>query len=112
MKASTSFDSFAEVWDRRVRNAGHYTHQHTILPALFALVGNVRGRTVYDVACGNGFLARKLISKGAKEVWASDISPRLIEIATTKYSQNAYATQCVTQPILGEYPCITLMPSL
>ncbi len=52
---------------------------------MFSLLGNLKGKCIYDIACGNGVIARKLSKKGAKEVWASDISPELITIATTKY---------------------------
>jgi SAM-dependent methyltransferase len=80
----TSFESFADEWNSRVGEAGHYTHRHTILPGILKLLGNIEGKKLYDVACGNGFFSRYLKSRGAKGVWASDVSKRLIEIAGAK----------------------------
>lgn len=83
---SGSFDRFAKEFDELLGNAGDYTRKHTIDPMLFRMLGVLKSKKIYDVACGNGYLARKYIKKGAKEVWASDISPKLIEIAQNKYS--------------------------
>jgi ubiquinone/menaquinone biosynthesis C-methylase UbiE len=84
-KVTTSFEHFAEVYDRLTGDKGDYTHRKTIDPALFEVVGKVRNKVVYDIACGNGYIARKFAREGAKEVWASDISKKFISLATEKY---------------------------
>lgn len=84
-KNTTSFDQFAKRYDESMGDSGDYTHQNTIDPALFKAIGNFKGKVIYDLACGNGYIARKLARSGAKEVWASDISGKLISIAKTKY---------------------------
>lgn len=81
----TSFERFAEQYDSEMGDTGDYNHQHTIDPPLFDLVGNPKGLTIYDIACGNGYIARRLKRESAKEIWASDISESLIKLATTKY---------------------------
>lgn len=81
----TSFDDFADEYDQLMGDEGDYTHQHTIDPALFKALGNFKGKVVYDVACGNGYISRKLAREGAKEIWASDISEKLISTALSKY---------------------------
>lgn len=86
--AETSFDKFAGQYDKMMGNTGDYTHQNTIDPAFFQAIGIVTGKTIYDIGCGNGYIARKLVKKGAKEVWASDISPAMIDLAKNKYPQN------------------------
>lgn len=85
MKQTTSFGKFSEMWDRKTGNNGDVAAQETI-KAVFKLAGELKGKKVYEIACGNGFLARKFIKKGASEVFASDISPELIVIAKQKYS--------------------------
>lgn len=85
MTKDTSFDNFAEAYDKANGDTGDYTHKNTIDPALFECVGNVKGLKVYDVACGNGYNARRIAKEGANEVWASDLSLELIKIASTKY---------------------------
>lgn len=84
-KAKSSFDDFAQEYDKSMGDTGDYTHQKTIDPALFEAIGKYKNKTIYDVACGNGYVSRKLANGGAKEVWASDISENLIKIAQTKY---------------------------
>lgn len=81
----TSFERFAEQYDSEMGDTGDYNHQHTIDPPLFDLIGNPKELKIYDIACGNGYIARKLKREGAKEIWASDISNTLIKLATSKY---------------------------
>ena len=83
--SSTSFDKFAVFYDKVMGESGDYTHKVTIDPALFKAAGNLKSKVVYDIGCGNGSISRKESRRGAKEVWASDISPELIKIAKTKY---------------------------
>lgn len=63
----TSFGRFADAYDARMGDAGDLAHQHAIDAAVFELAGNVRGLVLYDLACGNGHLARKFVKDGAKE---------------------------------------------
>ena len=81
----TSFDRFAEQYDKDMGDTGSYNHQHTIDPPLFDLIGSPKGLTICDIACGNGYIARRLMRESAKEIWASDISPELIKLADEKY---------------------------
>ena len=83
---STSFDSIAKIYDKAIGNTGDITHQKTIDPALFKAIGNFKGKIIYDIGCGNGYIARKLAKNGAREVWASDISEKLINFAQEKYN--------------------------
>ncbi len=45
---------------------GDFYRQHVINPALFSLLGDIKGKTVLDAGCGQGYLSRKLAKKGAK----------------------------------------------
>jgi len=49
--------------------------------SLMNLVGDLAGKRVVDVACGEGFFTRKLRSHGAAEMLGVDISERMIELA-------------------------------
>ncbi|MBI3397475.1 class I SAM-dependent methyltransferase [Candidatus Woesebacteria bacterium] len=82
---TTSFDKFAEAYDKEMGGAGSYTKTKTIDPALIEASGTIKDKTIYDIACGNGHLARKMVQLSAKEVWASDISSILIKIAKSRY---------------------------
>lgn len=86
MKTKTSFGKFADLWDTKVGEDGSKIPALNLqIPIFFDMLGKLKGKKVYDIACGNGFLARLLAKKGAT-VTASDVSPELIEIAQTKYN--------------------------
>jgi toxoflavin synthase len=53
------------------------TETHSFLK----LVGDVEGKRVLDVACGEGHFTRMLRSAGAAEVVGIDISERMIDLA-------------------------------
>lgn len=44
---------------------GDFARQHLLNPALFPLLGDVKGKTILDAGCGHGYLARMLARKGA-----------------------------------------------
>lgn len=85
MKIDTSFDRFAEQYDQEMGDEGDFAHQNTIDKCLLDLVGDVNDLMIYDLACGNGYMARKFLRSGAREVWASDISQKLLSFAMDKY---------------------------
>jgi toxoflavin synthase len=49
--------------------------------SLFRLIGNLEGRTVLDLACGEGHYTRRLKQAGAARVLGVDISPEMIKLA-------------------------------
>ena len=44
---------------------GDLTRQYLLNPTIFALLGDVRGKTILDAGCGQGYLCRLLARKGA-----------------------------------------------
>ena len=50
-------------------------------PTLFALAGDVRGKSVLDLPCGDGTYARALARRGAAQVLGIDLSVAMIERA-------------------------------
>ena len=54
-----------------------YVERHT----LFELLGNMAGKTVLDLACGEGFYTRLLRQAGVLEVTGVDVSQAMIELA-------------------------------
>jgi toxoflavin synthase len=49
--------------------------------SLFRLIGKLEGRTVLDLACGEGHYTRRLKQAGAARVLGVDISPEMIKLA-------------------------------
>lgn len=81
----SSYDSFANQYDTAMGESGDYFHKTQIDPALYEIIGNPKGKIIYDIGCGNGYMARYYAKRGAK-VYASDASAYLIEIAKNKSS--------------------------
>jgi SAM-dependent methyltransferase len=54
-----------------------YVEEHS----MFTLLGDLAGRSVVDLACGEGIYSRQLIRAGARRVVGVDISPEMIALA-------------------------------
>ncbi|MFM9442240.1 class I SAM-dependent methyltransferase [Streptomyces acidiscabies] len=50
-------------------------------PSFLAMLGDVRGKSVLDLACGTGFYSRQIKRLGAAEVLGADVSPAMVEAA-------------------------------
>jgi len=80
---SQAWDKVADKWISGYTEYGDSNREHVIDPAIFRLIGSVKGLSILDAGCGNGYLCRLLAKKGAKTVGV-DISKRFIEIARQK----------------------------
>ena len=54
---------------------------HVERPTLFGLMGGVRGKSVLDLACGDGIYARMIADRGAARVHGVDLSGGMVELA-------------------------------
>jgi 2-polyprenyl-3-methyl-5-hydroxy-6-metoxy-1,4-benzoquinol methylase len=85
MKSNTSFNHIAEIWDAKTGEAGKGIKSNKITAgAILDELTPLKGKKIYEIACGNGFLSR-LLKQAVNEVRASDISESLIEFAKNKY---------------------------
>lgn len=66
-----------------MKDEGDFHHKTSIDPRIYLIIGSPKGKTIYDLGCGNGYMARKLAKDGAR-VFASDSSEKLINIAKEK----------------------------
>ncbi|NLB56217.1 MAG: class I SAM-dependent methyltransferase [Lentisphaerae bacterium] len=62
---------------------GHLLDRFVVIPALNSLLGYVTEHNILDLACGNGYLARRLAEQGAL-VTAIDVSSELSKLVRTK----------------------------
>lgn len=51
------------------------------VPGFLGLVGDVKGRSVLDIACGTGFYSREFKRRGATDVLGFDVSPAMVDAA-------------------------------
>ncbi|MDO8514002.1 MAG: class I SAM-dependent methyltransferase [bacterium] len=79
-KKETSWGHVANWYHEHVSESGDTYHEKVIKPNLLRVLGDVQGKLILDVACGQGFFSRALAAKGAR-VTGVDIAPELIAIA-------------------------------
>lgn len=76
-----AYDAIAEQYrDSKQLPFREHLERHT----LFQLLGDVRGKTVLDMACGEGFYTRLLKRAGASAVTGVDISAEMIRLAEAR----------------------------
>ncbi|HKV84776.1 MAG TPA: class I SAM-dependent methyltransferase, partial [Ktedonobacterales bacterium] len=72
------YDDYAEWYDRYVRDEAIY--RDVVLPSMLALIGEVAGEKVLDLACGQGWLTRELARREAR-MTGVDVSAELLALA-------------------------------
>ena len=72
----------AQWWDAHMAEGDRW-HRLLIGPAVEHLLAVQSGEAVLDLACGNGWFARRLTKSGA-QVFACDFSPSLLECARAR----------------------------
>jgi toxoflavin synthase len=75
---TTDYDPIAEQYKRSKLQPWR---AHVEAFTLMKLVGDLAGKAVLDVACGEGFYTRMLHQRGAARVTGVDLSPKMIELA-------------------------------
>jgi 2-polyprenyl-3-methyl-5-hydroxy-6-metoxy-1,4-benzoquinol methylase len=77
---SVEWDEASESWAEFVRAGKDYYRDEMNNPAAFKIIGDVRGKHVLDLSCGEGYNTRILADAGAKVVGV-DFSERMIGLA-------------------------------
>ncbi|THA86556.1 class I SAM-dependent methyltransferase [Streptomyces sp. A0592] len=78
MSAQQQYDEIGEAYEGF---KGLILEQYVVVPSFLALVGDVRGRSVIDLASGTGFYSREFKRRGAAEVLGIDVSGEMISVA-------------------------------
>src|SRR3954464_10461412 len=76
--STRSWDNAADAWVEHA--AGAHYQKLFVQPRMLALAGDVAGRLVLDLGCGEGSYSRELVRRGAR-VTGVDGSARLVEVA-------------------------------
>ena len=90
----TNYDSIAEEYQRSKLQPWRL-HVETYM--LFDLVGDLAGKSVLDLACGEGFHTRFLRQRGASRVVGVDISAGMIDLARAQESRRPLGIEYVHQ---------------
>ena len=89
-----AYDAIAEEYrDSKQLPFREHLERHT----LFQLLGDVRGKTVLDMACGDGFYTRLLKRAGASEVTGVDISEEMIRLAEDQEARHPLGCRYVRE---------------
>ncbi|MEC4020735.1 class I SAM-dependent methyltransferase [Streptomyces sp. H27-D2] len=62
--------------------------QYAVVPGFLAMVGDVRGKSVLDLASGTGFYSREFKRRGATDVLGIDISGEMVAVAQQLEDRN------------------------
>ena len=79
-KKETSWGHVANWYHEHVSESDDTYHEKVVKPNLLRVLGDIKGKHILDVACGQGFFARALARESAR-VTGIDIAPQLVELA-------------------------------
>ncbi len=88
-EAVNHWNKTAEEFASYFAEGEEFYHKHIINPSMFDLLGDIEGKTILDLACGEGHFARKLseLAKRNVKVIGVDASEKMNDIATEKNEQ-------------------------
>ncbi len=99
---AAQYDSIAEQYRRSKESP---LRRYVESWSFFELIGDVSGKSILDLGCGEGFYTRELRMRGAARVTGVDISPAMIDLAQQQERH---------RPLGVEYLCadVKQMPDL
>ena len=83
MDTKKLYDQTANKWQRRKPNS---LSDFTGRPAIFAMCGDVRGKRLADLGCGEGYCSREFAARGASVVGV-ELSQKMIDLALQQESE-------------------------
>jgi len=85
-EAVNSWNEAAQEFTSFFAEDEEFYHKYLINPSLLELIGRIEGKTILDLACGEGHLARNLakLTKGNIKVFGVDASANMVNIAAEK----------------------------
>ncbi len=101
---SKEWDDASESWADFVREEKDHYRMEMNNPAILRMIGNVEGKHVLDLCCGEGYNARILAKKGAKIVGV-DFSGKMVQLARQREKKERLGiTYCVSDAAhLGKF---------
>jgi ubiquinone/menaquinone biosynthesis C-methylase UbiE len=86
------WDDSARAWVDFVRSGKDYFRDEMNNPAMFEMLGDISGKQILDLACGEGCNSRIMAKKGA-HVTGVDFSRRMIQLAIREENKNTLGIQ-------------------
>jgi ubiquinone/menaquinone biosynthesis C-methylase UbiE len=95
--SATSWGPVASWYDNHLEKDTDSYHAKVVHPNLLRMIGDVKGKHVFDLACGQGIFSRSLAEKGAFIIGA-DISKELITLAEKNNTQYKFKAHYFATP--------------
>ena len=104
---TTQYDSIAKNYQKIKEMTIYQVLAHTFL----FYVGDVKGKSVLDLACGDGFFTRQLKQRGASRVVGVDISAEQLKLAKSHENTNPLGIEYIQSAVqaldkLGEFDLV------
>ncbi|HYH97429.1 class I SAM-dependent methyltransferase [Hyalangium sp.] len=104
----TQYDAIAADYQKAKRLPIFEVFEHTLLTHL----GDVRGRSVLDLACGEGFHTRRLKQLGAGRTVGVDVSEQMLLLARQQEAREPLGIEYIHSPVqrlgrLGTFDFVT-----
>jgi ubiquinone/menaquinone biosynthesis C-methylase UbiE len=80
-KLNAEWEEMAPHWIKHMRETPNSTREIQLDPPMLEQCGDVKGKRVIDLGCGEGRFSRKLLEKGAGHVLGLDTSEKMVEAA-------------------------------
>lgn len=97
----TDYDLIAEQYKQSKQSPWRtYIEQYTMLE----LMGDVRGKLVLDLACGEGYYSRIFKSLGARRVVGVDLSHKMIDLARASEGESPLGVEYVVGDAIDYQP--------
>jgi ubiquinone/menaquinone biosynthesis C-methylase UbiE len=77
---------FAQAWDKYLSEEEDVLRTRMMNTLLLKNIGDLKGKSVLDAGCGNGFFIKPLLTLNPEKICAFDISPHFIDISKKRYS--------------------------
>jgi ubiquinone/menaquinone biosynthesis C-methylase UbiE len=85
MKTLKQWNDASDWYDKNMGENGDQLNNDLIAPVMEKMLGNIRGKTILDCGCGNGYLTSQL-AKDAEKVIGIDFAEEFIKMCRQKYS--------------------------
>ena len=101
LDTETLYDDHAGDWLRLEPSS---LSDFTARPLVFEACGDLTGRSVLEIGCGEGYCARELKRRGAGDNLAVDLSRRMIEAARAQEERDHYGIEYLVCDVLDFKP--------
>ena len=93
---TTNYDPIAQQYKRAKQQPWRtYIEAYTLM----SLIGDPTGKSVIDIACGEGFYTRMIRRRGARKVTGVDLSSKMIALARDKRSRTDFGISSFSETL-------------